>query len=178
MTSSFKDDLNRPLPPPTPVDYPPYVSTKTIDNLPCAHRQWRHSGHCRFVHGYSRTLHFTFGASALTEEGFVVDFSDLKEMRGWLEDTFDHTLLLNHDDPLLSNPAFMELCQEDNPGRAFQLVVLDNVGMEGTARFVFDYVDGWLRERTADRAWLVSVECRENAKNSAIYHGHRPIPSV
>lgn len=171
---TFSDDLHGELPAPSPVNLPTYVSTKTFDNLPCAHRQWRHSGHCKYVHGYSRTLHFTFGASKLTEEGFVVDFSDLKEIRAWLEKTFDHTLLLNNDDPLLQNEAFMDLCREDNPNRAFQLVVLDNVGMEGTARIVFDYADHWVRKRTNNRAWIVSVECRENNKNSAIYHGHRP----
>jgi 6-pyruvoyltetrahydropterin/6-carboxytetrahydropterin synthase len=171
MSGSFKHDLSGALPEPVPALVPAYLSTKTIDNLPCAHRQWRHPGHCKYVHGYSRTLHFTFGASSLTREGFVVDFSDLKELKRWLESTFDHTLLLNHDDPLLQNPAFMELCREDNPERAFQLVVLDNVGMEGTARHVFDFADAWLRERTNNRSWVVSVECRENNKNSAIYHG-------
>jgi 6-pyruvoyltetrahydropterin/6-carboxytetrahydropterin synthase len=167
---AFTDDLDRELPI-TPVSRPPYVSTKTFDNLPCAHRQWRHSGHCKYVHGYSRTLHFTFGAKGLTPEGFIVDFSDLKEIKGWLNDTFDHTLLLNADDPLLQNEAFIDLCSEDNPNRAFQLVVLENVGMEGTSRYVFDYVNKWLIERTDGRAWVVSVECRENNKNSAIYFG-------
>ena len=46
-------------------------------------------------------------------------------------------------------------------------MVFDDVGMEGTARFVFDWIDAWVRKTTDDRVWVVSVEARENEKNSA-----------
>ena len=47
-------------------------------------------------------------------------------------------------------------------------MVLEDVGMEGTGKFVFDWVDAWVKEKTGDRVWLVSVEVRETEKNSAI----------
>jgi hypothetical protein len=41
--------------------------------------------------------------------------------------------------------------------------------MEGTAFRICMWADEWLRERTRGRAWVISVEARENDKNSSIY---------
>ena len=57
-----------------------YTSTKTYRNLPCAHRQWKHDGHCAYVHGYSREYTFYFEARSLDQHGWVVGFGDLKEL--------------------------------------------------------------------------------------------------
>tara|TARA_B100001057_G_scaffold176791_1_gene177609 strand:+ start:325 stop:618 length:294 start_codon:yes stop_codon:yes gene_type:complete len=92
-----------------------------------------------------------------------MDFGALKGIKKWLESKFDHTLLLDSDDPLL--PVFRLL---ENQG-ACKLVVFEDVGMEGTAKYVFDYVDRDVRARTSERVWVHSVECRENDKNSAIF---------
>lgn len=80
-----------------------YRSTKRFWNLPCAHRQHKHKHkqHCRFVHGDSREFKFWFEASELDENNFVVDFAALKELKSWLMDWFDHTVLVNQDDPEL-----------------------------------------------------------------------------
>ena len=50
-----------------------------------------------------------------------------------------------------------------------QLRTYDNVGMEGTARFVFTHVNGMIKKGSDNRAWLQKIEVRENEKNSAIY---------
>ena len=92
-----------------------------------------------------------------------MDFGALGPVKQFLEEHYDHTLLLDSDDPLL--PRFRELEAEG----ACRLVVYEDVGMEGSARFVFDWVSNWLKESTAGRVTLESVECRENDKNSAIY---------
>ncbi|MBX3185032.1 MAG: 6-carboxytetrahydropterin synthase [Polyangiaceae bacterium] len=140
-----------------------FRSTKSYYDLPCAHRQHRHAGHCRYIHGYSRSVHFVFAASALDENHFVVDFSALTPLKTWLEDLFDHTLLINEDDPEL--PLFRQL---EERGVA-KLRVVPNVSMEATAKLVFDFADPWLREQTQGRAWVEQVELRENQKNSARY---------
>ena len=140
------------------------TSTKTLSNYPCAHRQWRHDGNCALVHGYSRSFHFVFGAHTQDKCGFVVDFGDLRWLKEFLEHWFDHTLLLMPDDPLL--PAFREI--EQAGGASVRLMVY-GVGMEGTAQHVCEFADAVLRERTKGRAWVVSVEARENDKNSAIH---------
>lgn len=140
-----------------------FRSTKTYRNLPCAHRRWQHDGHCAHVHGYSRSFTLVFRCNQRTENGFVMDFGSLKPVKAWLEAHFDHTLLLDSDDPLL--PRFREL----EALGACRLVVYDDVGMEGTTLFVFEWLDAWLRETTGGRVQLESVECRENDKNSSIY---------
>ena len=141
-----------------------YRSTKSYYNLPCAHRQWRDTGHCQFVHGYDRSVHFVFQAKTLDDKNWVMDFGGLKEIKAWLEDIFDHTLLINEDDPEL------EFFQEMDKRGLCKLRVLPNIGMEGSAKYIFDYVDSWLHERTEGRVQLYSVECREHEKNSAIYY--------
>jgi 6-pyruvoyltetrahydropterin/6-carboxytetrahydropterin synthase len=138
-----------------------FTSSKTFSNYPCTHRRWRHAGHCAHLHGYSRSFTVWFGAHIRDDNGFVMDFGELKGVKDWLTDHFDHTLLLDDDDPLL--PEFRELEAKG----ACKLVVWPDVGMEGTAQQVFDWVDSWVRQRSQGRVWVQSVEVRENDKNSA-----------
>ena len=124
------------------------------------------------MHGYSRSFHFVFAAVTQDVCGFVVDFGDLKWLRDWLTMMFDHTLLLNADDPLM--PLFKQV---ESAGGAIIRVLPYGVGMEGTAQYVCETADSELRRITKGRAWVVSVEARENNKNSAIYvnpeQGHK-----
>lgn len=145
----------------------PYRSTKTFSNLPCAHRQHRHDGVCAFVHGYSRSFYFLFGATQLDRCGFVVDFGKLKLLKAWLDSNFDHTLLLNADDHLL--PLFREV---EAQGGARIILPPYGPGMEGSAHWALEAAQGFLDgdHATASRCYVVAVECRENDKNSAIYY--------
>lgn len=140
-----------------------YRSTKSYHFLPCAHRQWRSDSHCRFVHGYDRSVHLIFQCRSLDDKNWVMDFGGLKEIKAWLEDLFDHTLLINEDDPEL------EFFRDMDARGLCQLRVLPNIGMEGSAKYIFDYLETWLKKQTGDRVQIYSVECRENEKNSAIY---------
>ena len=94
-----------------------------------------------------------------------MDFGGLKEIKAFLEDKFDHTLLINEDDPEMD--FFQQMHQKD----LCKLVVLPNVGMEGSAKYIFEWVQKWLEKETKDRVSLYSVECMENEKNSGIYKG-------
>lgn len=137
-----------------------YRSSKTFRNFPCAHRKHKHPGHCAFVHGYSREFIVWFEARERDANGFVMDFGALGEVRAWLDERFDHTLLLDTDDPLLSD--FRALEQKG----ACKLTVYEDVGMEGTAKYLYDWLDAWVRAQSGGRVWVASVECRENDKNS------------
>lgn len=140
-----------------------FKSKKTFKGLSCAHRRWRHDGHCALVHGYDRTVTIWFGAHRRDENGFVMDFGRLKPIKAWLEAHFDHTLLIDTDDPLAAD--FKEL---ESKG-ACKLVQFEDVGMEGSARFIYEYVSGWVKSETDQRVYVYSVEVAENEKNSAIY---------
>ena len=63
----------------------------------------------------------------------------------------------------------MELFKQMDELNIIQLRVLPNVGMEGTANYVFEKVNEMIRKQTNNRAWVKLVEVRENEKNSAIY---------
>ena len=45
----------------------PFNCSKHFKDYPCSHRQWKHKGHCRYVHGYSRSFTFCFASSELDE---------------------------------------------------------------------------------------------------------------
>ena len=70
---------------------------------PAAHRQPKHDGHCRHIHGHNWAFEITFACDTLDECGFVVDFGKLKEVGVWFGLCFDHTLLVNADDPALES---------------------------------------------------------------------------
>jgi 6-pyruvoyltetrahydropterin/6-carboxytetrahydropterin synthase len=142
-----------------------YTSTKAYYDFPCAHRQWKSQTHCKNIHGYSRSFHFEFGCYDLDECGFVVDFGGLKPLKEHLDYMFDHTLLINADDPLC--PVFQQL---DKAGACMLRTISYGIGMEGTARYLCEYADKLVRTLTNHRCWVIQVEARENSKNSAIYH--------
>jgi 6-pyruvoyltetrahydropterin/6-carboxytetrahydropterin synthase len=140
-----------------------FTCSKQFSGYPCTHRQWRHAGHCRFVHGYSRSFTCWFRATALDANGFVVDFSGLKELEAKLAHQFDHTFLANADDPLL--PTWRQLHEQG----ALDLRVMDNVGMESSAQLVWEWANALLLGRDGGRACCWKVEARENEKNAACY---------
>ena len=140
-----------------------YTCSKQFEGFPCCHRQPNHPGHCHFVHGYSRSFTCWFGAKELNQHGFVVDFSSLKALRQVLDQQFDHTFLANADDPLL--PEWQRLHELG----ALDLRVMANVGMEGSAHWVWDQTNALLYARAAGRSWCWQVEARENSKNAAYW---------
>jgi 6-pyruvoyltetrahydropterin/6-carboxytetrahydropterin synthase len=144
-----------------------YVSTKKFTGYPCAHRQWKDQGHCKFIHGYSREFMFWFKAKELDDKNWVMDFGGFKEFKAFLEDYFDHSCLINADDPEM--PLFKDM---DKKG-ILKLRVLDNVGMEGTSKFLHQKMNEYLTAKTNGRVWCFRVETRENEKNSGLYEEDR-----
>ncbi|HJN35771.1 MAG: 6-carboxytetrahydropterin synthase [Prochlorococcus sp.] len=145
------------------LPFPVHTCSKHFDGYPCCHRQWRHPGHCRFVHGYSRSFTVWFAARQLDDFGFVVDFSSLRPLEQQLSDQFDHTFLVNADDPLL--PQWQKLHEQD----ALDLRVMANVGMESTAELVWGWANTLLLDRDAGRTCCWKVEARENRRNAACF---------
>ena len=142
-----------------------FRSTKRFTGFSCCHRQPAHQGHCKYLHGYSRTFYVVFECTELeAETHFVMEFGGLKKVKAWLDDMFDHTCLINEDDPEL------ELFKEMDRNGIIQLRVLPNVSMEGTAKYVAEHMQKMIDEQEGGRVSIHSVECRENDKNSALYY--------
>tara|TARA_Y100001968_G_scaffold324332_1_gene363452 strand:- start:84 stop:437 length:354 start_codon:yes stop_codon:yes gene_type:complete len=106
---------------------------------------------------------FWFAARDLDENGFVVDFSSLKPLESKLRYQFDHTFLVNDDDPLIR--SWEKLHSEG----ALDLRVMKNVGMESTAALVWDWANNLLLDRDKERTCCWRVEARENDCNAAFF---------
>ena len=140
-----------------------FSCSKSFEDFPCSHRQWRHEGHCRFVHGYSRSFTFWFVAKELDVNGFVVDFSRLKPLEKRLKEQFDHTFLVNKDDPLLN------YWKELHDLKALNLRIMDNVGMEFSSKLIWQWANEYLNEKDEGRTCCWKTESKENKSNSASY---------
>jgi len=145
-----------------------YTSTKTYGHelgLSCCFRQWRatHS-HCRYLHGYAISVRLQFEAELLDTRNWVVDFGGLKDLKQALQDTFDHKTVVAHDDPL------MDWFNRGHEQGLLDIVVLDDVGCERFAEYVYQLATNWLdRHGYAPRCRVSLVEVREHGANSAIY---------
>ena len=143
-----------------------YYSTKTYGHnigLSACFRQPNADSHCKLLHGYSLQFKFTFEANYLDERNWVVDFGGLKPLKAWLEDKFDHKVILNEDDPFMD--TFKEL---EEKGLA-ELTIFNGVGVEKFAEHAFMFADELVHDMTDGRCHVVEVECAEHGANSAIY---------
>jgi 6-pyruvoyltetrahydropterin/6-carboxytetrahydropterin synthase len=103
----------------------------------------------------------TFAANQLDERNWVVDFGGLKPFKTWLEDTFDHKLLIASDDP--------KLCHDWVDSEIAEVRILPATGCEAFARLCFEHLEQWLVESGyAPRVWLNSFEVMEHSGNSAL----------
>lgn len=70
-------------------------------NVEYAHRLKDHCGKCKNIHGHSGRVKIVFSGQLEKETGMIVDFGNF----GWLKELveqFDHSLVLDVDDPLVT----------------------------------------------------------------------------
>ena len=149
-----------------------FQSTKLFDNFSVAIRQHKakHS-HCQLLHGYAFEFKVWFESieeveeNQLDEMNWIVDFGIFKrtELREWLDDMFDHTMLIEKDDPYKDIFEQMGLMGLAKPK------FMDRIGAESCAKLVFDKFNDIFSKTEGGRIKVVKVECFENKKNSAIY---------
>src|SRR5690554_3965822 len=98
-----------------------YISTKLFENYSVALRQHKaqHS-HCQLLHGYALKLKVWFASVEPLEENqlddmnWVVDYGGFKDapqgngLKSWMNDMFDHTTLIEKDDPQLETFTALE----------------------------------------------------------------------
>ena len=143
-----------------------YTVTKTYPHslgLSVCFRQWGAESHCRFIHGYAMAFTLTFAAETLDANNWVQDFGSLKPVKAYLQDVFDHKMLVAQDDPRIDDLTYLSQL-----GLADVLVV-PKIGCEAFALMVYDAVRTLVPMHKGVR--LVSVECREHEGNAATYHG-------
>ena len=96
------------------------------------HRLLNYDGKCKHLHGHNGKAVIVLETAALDKLGMVVDFSDIKRSVGtWIDETLDHKMILNRDDPSL--PGLRQLGEP--------VCVVDvNPTAENIAKLIFDYV--------------------------------------
>ena len=150
-----------------------FQSTKVFDGYSTVFRQWRAEGtHCSFLHGYGISFKIVFEGE-LDERNWVWDFGGMKRAKNtidgmppkaWMDYMFDHTYIIAEDDP------FLPLAIEMDKTEIAQVRVIPATGAEQFAKFIYEKVSEFIKIETEGRVRVVSVEFKEHAKNSAIYH--------
>ena len=157
-----------------------FTSEKLFDGYSACFRQWRAEGtHCKFLHGYAVSFRVVFEGE-LDERNWVFDFGGMKraknfitvehmgkeiiatpkEFFAWL---LDHTTLVASDDPEL------EMFKELDAKGVIQLRIVENVGCERFAEFLFYTINGFLKDETNGRVKATKVTVYEHDRNSASF---------
>ena len=159
-----------------------FVSTKVFDGFSCCFRQWKATTtHCQFLHGYGVSFKVWFEGE-LDERNWVWDFGGMKRAKTkidgkspkeWMDYMFDHTVLVDEDDPMLFdlqqlnfNPKFAGTHQDRG---ILQLRVIPATGAEKFAEYIYNKLNDFVKTETNNRVRVKQVEFREHGKNSAIY---------
>ncbi len=149
-----------------------YISTKTYNQIaPVAYRQWKSDSHCSEIHGYALSFHFEFEADTLDARNWVTDFGGLRPLKDFIEEHFDHKLLVSIDDPEI------EWFREAHRRGIAKITEVEKTGCEGLADYLYEYVNTIFLpncgKSEAERVWCSKVEVRETPSNMAMRIGHR-----
>ena len=153
-----------------------YISTKLFENYSVALRQWRAShSHCELLHGYALKFKVWFASNEpdidkqLDDMNWIVDYGGFKTppkgngLKDWMNHMWDHTLLIEKDDPYLD-----KFKQMDEDG-VIQLRILPATGCEKFAEHLYYVINAFLKEETEGRVKAIKVEVYEHERNSASY---------
>lgn len=144
---------------------PRFTCTKVFAAFPFAHRAPNHAGHCSLIHGHNWDFEFTFAAKFRDANGFVLDFGSLANLKAWLNNHFDHTLVLNEGDPLLQSLQKLG----DVFALPAKIVKVPDCSSEGLAGWLHEGVGAWVARQTENRVRVIRTKVTESPVNSATY---------
>lgn len=136
----------------------------------CGHRVAGHESKCAHLHGHNYRVHFVCQAKTDTLDniGRVVDFGTLKRLCNWLEENWDHRMLLWEEDrpmALLAAHAKHEL--RDTVFTSSVVWVPFNPTAENMAQYLVEVVGPQV---LPSDIFLFAVRIDETRKCSATYH--------
>ena len=113
-----------------------YVSK--IFHFDAAHRLYDYEGKCHNLHGHTWKVEITLSGE-LNDEGMVVDFNKIEDVVGsFIDDTLDHSTILNEKDSLLKKIDTKHVVLENDPTS------------EHLAEFIYNVVSQRLPETTIE----------------------------
>ena len=129
-----------------------------------AFRQWRAKPkNCGVLHGYLLTAKIWVSGTELDDRNWIYDFGGFKEIRKELQEHFDHRTVVAQDD------CELEMFKELDKRGIINLNIMEAVGVEKFAEYVFNVANKRIQQDTNGRCWVDQVEVFEHDKNSAIY---------
>ena len=124
-----------------------------------AHRLWHLPGDhpCKKLHGHSYRVEVEIGAGLLDDNGFVIDFGELKFFQQYLDNNWDHRTILMNNDPLKEQLSKDEVVLMDKPTTAEYMAIsfADTIALN-----IKDLIGGVVE---------INVTVWETAKNKATY---------
>ena len=148
-----------------------FQSTKLIDGFSTCYRDWRSTDGEQYLHGSALSFRIWFEGE-LDHRNWVADFGLFKRAKTKIhgmapKDYFayllDHTTIVAEDDPYL-----LEFKELDELG-IIQLRIMDSVGCERFAEYLYNTINDFLFEETNGRVRATKVEVYEHERNSASY---------
>lgn len=116
---------------------------------------------CKNIHGHSYKVLIEVASDELNANGMVIDFSELKSVKNWVMDNWDHSLIISKDDPELN--ALKELnCTKVH---CFEW---SNVTAELMTRTLFNILRSNIAGKI-NRLKRINVEIWETSSNRAKY---------
>lgn len=77
------------------------ITVTRYHDFSAGHRVYGHESKCKHLHGHNYRIHFEVTGPELDQQGRIMDFSIIKErLCDWLEDNWDHKMLLWESDPI------------------------------------------------------------------------------
>lgn len=131
-----------------------YSVTKKI-SFCYGHRLLNYSGKCRHLHGHNGLIEITVDKEELDDLGMVVDFGDIKTaVKQWVDDTLDHRLILNEEDPIRA-----DMDKHKQP----YITIKGNPTAEAIARHIFDHCTAVHLPVKNIRLWETLDSCADYA---------------
>lgn len=135
-------------------------------NWEMGHRLSLHKGKCHNIHGHSYIAEIVVEAQGLDGQGMVVDFYNYKPLKEWIDETLDHSFMINDADPMKNQ--VIELCEEYE----MKLMIVNfEPTAENIAKMIAIQAVKYLnREANTEHPYIVrQVTVWETASSSATY---------
>jgi len=139
------------------------ITIERYHDFSYGHRVVGHEGKCAGLHGHNGRVTFTCVAEKLDELGRIVDFSVLKsKLCQWIEDNWDHKMLLWRKDPVR---AILGRTDNDSIVNSIQPVSF-NPTAENLAHYLLTTVAPLRMQGTG--ITVIAVKFEETRKCSAV----------
>jgi len=116
---------------------------------------------CRHLHGHSYTCSITMEllpGCELNKYGFVYDYNDMKKMKIWINDNFDHACLVSDQDTELLTFINSQINRDKH------YVINGQSSAENIAQIIFEKSSTMLND---DRAQVIEVAVMETCTSEA-----------